>query len=676
MAPGISFGHFNIVGGNVREDGPYVGVVEDRSPAESLADLYVVIEPAEPGSEALCPELLHLIVGQFGRPQYSLTGNLLQSLRAAQEHLRSWNRTAPADRHASAGASCLAVSGNTAYLAQTGPCVVYLRHDGHLRIFEPIEPESQAPLGTTIACSPCFNRFELNQGDTLLLVTSRFRTMVDDETADLILSLPAGEALPEIYKAARAQTEFSALYLAVTGELHPAIADDTEVAPRQAGARVRSATQREGPPGRSRFRAEHAGQLLPDGPYARAMAEVIHQERAADQARRARQRQLQRLTERHSFTVPRPALYTVAAVLALTLAGWLGLPRLLQTGRDDRFTTLLRDAQQKDQASNSSQDPAQKRSLLEKAQADLVDAATIRPQAPALVNLQTQTLRALQTLDQVRALPPVTTVADLSTMPIAARSVTELAATSRIYVLDNSSGQVYALGGNAQEKPSMAVFQPGALVEGIETGKAVHIAVQPGEVGQPPLLYVLDGNHRLFSLDEGGTLRAEGLAGTSDWKSATSIAFGGKDLYILDSAANQVWHYTPRDAGFTSPPTATLEKANLRDAAQLSVANGIYVSTVNGHLLHFPDGKQEEVNLSGIDYPLRSPQPPLLDGAAGIQYIGDPGNQRIVAAGTDDVYRFQYSGALLGGLRAIALDPSTGLLYALSEQKIIAVPLH
>jgi len=100
VATGISFGHFNIVGGVVREDGPYVGVIEDRTPAETLADLYVGIAPARPGSEVVCPELLHLIAGQFGRPQYSLTGNLLQSLRAAQEHLRAWNKTAPPERQA------------------------------------------------------------------------------------------------------------------------------------------------------------------------------------------------------------------------------------------------------------------------------------------------------------------------------------------------------------------------------------------------------------------------------------------------------------------------------------------------------------------------------------------------------------------------------------------------
>lgn len=677
MAAGISFGHFNIVGGVVREDGPYVGVIEDRTPAETLADLYAVIEPARPGSEVFCPELLHLIAGQFGRPQYSLTGNLLQSLRAAQEHLRAWNKTAPPERQAAVGASCLAVSGAAAYLAQLGPAVAYLRHDGHLRRFEPLEPEAQAPLGTTIACSPCFNRFELSQGDTLLLVTSRFANLIDDETADLVLSLPAGEALPEIYKAARRETEFSALYLAVTGELRQLLEDSSgEGLPSTDG----SGRNRRGPGGQyDAGRALSGSSNAPAptrGPYARALGETDRHAKTPEQARRAQRRQLERLTDRRSLSLPRPALYTVAAVLALTLAGWLGLPRLLQAGREDRYTTLLHDAQRAQQLAEAAPDPAQKRSDLETVQADLVEARTLRPQAPELVTLQAQVQSGLQALDQVRPLPAVTTVADLQTTAVAARSVTELAAGAQVYVLDNGSGKVFGFGGSTQAAPANAVFESGKLVEGIQTGRAVHIVTQQAPGGQAALLYILDSNRRLFSLDDGGTLRAIGLANTADWKSVNGMAFGGQDLYILDSAGNQVWRYSATDGGFLNPPAPMLSKADIHDAAQISVAGDIYLSTVNGRLLRSRDGRPEEVKLSGIDHALVAPQPPVLDGTSGVKYVGDAGNQRIVAADANDVYRFQYKGAALQSLRAIALDPKSGLLYALSEQTLIAFPVH
>jgi len=673
VATGISFGQFNIFGGTVREDGPYVAVVENRAPGETRADLYLVIEPGRAGSEVLCPELLKLLSSQFGRPQYSLTGNLLQSLRAAQEHLRSWNKAATAENQASAGASCLAVRGNVAYLAQIGPAAAYLRHDGHLRTFQPLEPEERAPLGTTLACSPCFSRLELTQGDTLLLVTSRFRSLVDDETAELILSLPPGEALPEIYKVARNEREFSALYLAITGQLQTRQAVDAEsdlmvpagpAAPRREGVRV--------PPRSHAIGAETPAAAASLYGHFMAGLEAAVRQRGDD--RRRQRRRLARLTERRPLTLPRPTLYAIAALVTIVLTTWLGMPRLLQAGRQDRFTALMQDAQRQEAAAGVASDPAQERSLLEKAQGDILEARTLRPQAPELLSVQAQALSALQTLDQVRPLPSARTVADLTTTQVAPRSLLELAAGSALYLLDASSGTVYAFGRG--DAPTAPVFEAGKVIEGIQTGKALHIAMQTGTASAPALLYILDSNRRLFSLDDGGTLRAVALPETDTWKSANAMAIGGRDLYLLDSEAGQIWRYSPTSDGFTDPPTPMLAKPDLHDAAQISVTTAVFVSTVNGRLLRLHDGRVDEVKLNGIDQALLSPQPPVYDQSTGLQYIADLGNQRLVAAQNDDVFRFQYSGAILQGLRAIALDPNSGLLYALSVQKLYAIPLR
>jgi len=51
----------------------------------------------------------------------SETGNLLQSFRAAQEHLRAWNKSCRSEERAAVGATCLTVSGDAAYLGHAGP---------------------------------------------------------------------------------------------------------------------------------------------------------------------------------------------------------------------------------------------------------------------------------------------------------------------------------------------------------------------------------------------------------------------------------------------------------------------------------------------------------------------------------------------------------------------------
>jgi hypothetical protein len=674
LASGISFGHFNIVAGSVQEDGPYVGVVEDRTPAESVADLYLVLEPAQDGSDGFCTELLTLIQTQFGRPQYSLTGNLLQALRAAQEHLRSWNKSAAPERQAAVGATCLAVSGNQAYLAQIGPGLVYLRHDGLLRRIQAIEPEARAPLGTSIACSPEFNRFDLNQGDSVLLVSSQFSSLVDDATADQVLSMAPADALPAIFRVARQQSQFCALFLAVTGELQP----PPQTTSDEAGLRDL------GPVSRVR-RSAPQPPLLADVPVKQDMgppAPLAHQF-GIGAAGPSKQRhwfmkrsEFERLTDRNPIALPRPALYTFVALAALAVAGWLGVPRLLQTGRQDRFSALIRDAQDQQAAANSASDAGQKRSLYQRAQADLVEARTLRPQDQGLASLDSGLSRALQNLNQVRPLASVTTVLDLTSTPIAPGSVKDFVALSRLYLLDGSTGKVYAFDSNGQTAQATPIFEQGMSIGSVQTGQAVHLAAQAPNDGQPALLYILDSNRRLYVLDQSGSLRTANLQAASTWKTATAMAAANGDLYVLDGPANQIWQFAGSELGFVTPPTAMLSKVDLHDAAQLSVLKDVYVCTSNGQLSRLHDGRMQTVGLDGIDHPLTSPQPPQLDAASGMELIADPGNQRIVAADGSDVFKYQFAGVDLQGLRTIAVDPISGVLYALSGQKIIASALH
>ena len=493
VATGISFGHFNIVGGVVREDGPYVAVLEDRNPAESVADLYLVVEPAQAGNGQFCADLLQLAERHFGRPQYSLTGNLLQALRAMQEHLRAWNKTVQPEERVSAGCTCLTVSGDEAYVAQAGPSVAYLRHSGRLHRIEPLEPESQAPLGTRIACSPSFSRYQLVQGDTLLLSSSRFAALADDGRTDQILALPPGDALPEIYRLARGETEFSALYLAVTGELQPSEPGNAggEQAPARGAATPapatglepalprRSARSLEPPPGEDDSGAAYGLHRYPG----RHGPEVLEQPRELDAE--TRRRHLQRLNQRHSLMPSKPAVYTVVAVIALGLAGWLGLPRLLQTGRTDQYTSLLRDTRAQQQAAAAAPSSSQKRTLLEKARADLDEARLLRPQAPELAPLQTQVGTALNALDAIQALPAPRTLMDLTMTQILPRSVTDFIAAGQLYLLDASTGTVFAIKPDAQPIQAAPIFAPGKLIENIAAGPAQHLAWQPAQPGKP-----------------------------------------------------------------------------------------------------------------------------------------------------------------------------------------------
>ncbi|MGI8552966.1 MAG: hypothetical protein ACR2PL_19595, partial [Dehalococcoidia bacterium] len=489
----------------------------------------------------------------------------------------------------------------------------------------------------------------------------------------------------EIYRLVRRESEFSALYLAVTGDLN--LSDDREPEIEREQPEPGAGIAGGGRPDRTaRISVEEAVSLddeVSGFQAAQSLLESTEQRpnnlrgsgSVLNRSRQIQRHQLDRLTERHAIVLPRPALYTLAVVIVLALAGWFGLPSLLQTGRQDRFAGLLRDARSSQQTAASVTDPSRKRTLLVKAQADLDEAGRLRAPTGDYTAVQAENRRALETLNAVRQLPSPATLLDLTTTPISPRSATEILAGAQLYLLDSSTGKVYAFplapAGSKLGAPAV-IFEADKLVESIPSGHAQHLAWQAPASGTAGQLYILDDNRRLFSYDGAGTTRAVGLLGTQQWKSAAAIAASSGQLYVLDSSGNQIWKYAASNGGFVNPPSPLLTKVNLHDAAQMTIAGDLYVGTLSGRLLRFSGGRETEVKLNGIDRPLVSAQPPVADPATGLHYIGDPGNQRIVASDALDVYRSQFVGSALQGLRTITLDVSTGTLYAISEQNLIA----
>lgn len=207
-------GRFSIVEGQVREEGPWLGAFRRQLGDDDTRDLYVLAEPASPGSEEFCGQLVEVVGRLFQRENLSMTGALLRSLRAAHENLRDWNRKSLAEHQVAAGASCLLLSGRTAYLAQAGPSVAYFYRDGHLTTLTPQDEEAQAPLGEGDELRPDVTRYDLEPGDLLLVASTRLAAVADEPAVAGALARGPDDALPEIFLLTRDLLNFSALLAA------------------------------------------------------------------------------------------------------------------------------------------------------------------------------------------------------------------------------------------------------------------------------------------------------------------------------------------------------------------------------------------------------------------------------------------------------------------------------
>jgi len=216
---------FGIVDGEVREESPWVGVFPEggRVEPQEAADLFVLVEPALPGSEDYCRDLSEAIGKQFRERRLSLTGGILHALKAAHDNLRDWNRRSLKQHRVAAGVSCLALRGAAApgweaYLGQVTPAAAAVLHNGSLARLEPTLPDAAEPLGLHEQFWPDLSRHQLREGDRLLLLSSGLAAALSDRELAEALRPPPEETLPLLYRKGKEMSHCAAILLAALPE--------------------------------------------------------------------------------------------------------------------------------------------------------------------------------------------------------------------------------------------------------------------------------------------------------------------------------------------------------------------------------------------------------------------------------------------------------------------------
>lgn len=665
MSLTVWFGQFNIVAGQVQEEGPFVGVFEGTQSAAGVG-LYLVAEPVGSAGAQLCNEVIEVIARSFGRPEPVVTANLLRALAAGHQHVREWNRL-HGDRPAGVGVSCLVVRGDEAYLAQCGPALALAHTAGRFRVAAPVGDDTRRPLGMGERAAPVFTRLTLHPGDVILLLFSAADRRIDRGALSKLACSPPEETMPELYLRVRDEPAFGALYLGIL----PAPEEAPAPQPAQGMGTDRPASTPPAPEstprrlvarGNSRPGPRRSDTDTTGGMSGRRPAAVGR--RTVDMGSLGSGRRLP----------SRRLLLLLAAIVALLLLLYFAGNALARLADDDRYTELLRSADGAVATARTQTDPTARRELLARAQSDLLEARRIRPQAVEVHQRLDAVTRALDALSSTRELSDVRQVADLDAAGVAAQSAIELATfAGRLYLLDAAGGKLLRLDPNGQDRPE-TVFEEARTIAGERTARPRHITVVPG-TGSPGTLLVLDANRRLFALDADGSWRLLSLPRAETWKSDTAIVATAEALYVLDAAGDQVWRYAGSGRGYEGPPEPLLARGSLKEAIAISVAGSPVIATSSSRLLRLSEGQLAEWRPAGLDRPVVAPLPPLFNAADGQLYLADRGNERVVVLDTAGTFRAQLVHRRLAALRAIALDERAAVLYAVGGQSLIAAPL-
>jgi hypothetical protein len=692
MAVRTWVGRFCVADGRVEEEGPWLGSLVRQRPDEEADELYVLIEPASPGSEEFTSQLVDVVTQLYGRDPLSLTGALTRSLRAAHEHLREWNRRSLREHQVGAGAGCLALRGGDAYLAQAGPALAYVRTAaGEFRRIVPATSDFEHALGVAEEFEPQLTRIQLDPGDLVLVASTQLAEILPEAQIERILSRDSDEVLPELYLLCRDRPNM-ALVLLSCFEPEPerppdfltrgggSIEQPAESPPEEAAAAeamLVAAPASGGPPVAE---ASLAAGVIGDIPLPpRAIEDQVREITEATAPSRTKNVRLRGdsaspsyrrstgIASLPQFQIPKLAVFAVLALALLGGLAWWQLPGSVQQSREDKFTKLVASAREANARAQATGDAASKRQLLGEAKANLADAAKIHKDNPDVVSLGADVAAATAVLDAVFEIKDFTTVSDLQQQATGSLSLTSaVIGGSDAYFLDAKGKRVLRValaGGRAPE----AVFRAGDPAGFVTASRPMQIAWSE----QTKSLTIVDDKRQAFAyFPDSGALPIT-VRGADGLGSVDAITGSGGNLYVLDVKSNQVWRYLPGQSGYDSERTGLLDSATLTNATELAVGQDVYVLDTKAGIRRFVGKTEAPFPLAGIDTPLVSPASLSVLPGSNRLVLADRGNKRIIVVSPEGAFLRQIVSSSFTDLRAVAVDEGKGVLYVLNGNTLL-----
>lgn len=687
-------GRFCVADGRVEEEGPWLGSLVRQRTDEEADELYVLIEPATEGSAEFTSQLVDVIVQLYNKDPLSLTGALTRSLRAAHDHLRDWNRQSLPEHKVGAGASCLAMRGGDAYLAQVGPSLAYVRSAaGDVRRIHADDRDFDHALGVADEFESKLTRIKLEPGDLVLVASTELDDVAPRDHVERILARGADEALPEFYLLCRDRPNMALVLLSCFEEQTEQPPDFlTRDGGTPADSTIISVDER--PAAIAGARVEAPVGVAPDLPQASIAAGA-----AEDWTLPSRpiQEQVREITDatapppatgvrlrgdsatpRYKRTtgafqvpqlqVPKLAVFAVLALAVLGVLAYLYIPGSVKESREADFTSAVAAAREANARAQATGDPGLKRTLLDDASTQLAAAAKIHKDNPDVVSLQADVTSARAVLDAVYEVKDFKTVAGLAQLVTGSLSVSRAAVGGdQAYFLDAKGKRVLRVPLDGSSAPD-TVLQDGQPAGFVTAARPVQIAWSE----ETQSLIMIDDKRQAFAYFPAGngtlplTIRAADSIGSFD-----AVAASAGNLYVLDLKENQVWRYLPGQGGFDSERTALLDQADLRNATEIAVGQDVYVLDTKQGIRRFVGKTEAAFSIAGIDTPLVSPASiSVLPGSNRI-VVADRGNKRIVIVSAEGAFIRQIVSPSFTDLRAVSVDEGKGLLYVLNGDTLL-----
>ena len=704
-----------------------VGEHVSRLPfARARGRLYVLVEPIgeRTGWEGICRELAQAVHDEYYDGSGSVTAGLRLALERANALLCEMNAAEARRANRLAGISAVVLKGNDAFIAQTGPALVYVVRKGTTTRFpedspwldmspqQAMEEGYAPPLGLRPDLSVDMFHCEVEPGDSIVLTESvAASSLSEGEIASLVAEgegdIGAGR-LQSLFK----DKDVSLLVVKVG-------APDQEMTdarrPPRLGPMVRLAGPTSEMP-RPSFRPVESGGEPNDihglvrraGAYASAgvaMASSLGSDiwrrmlPGSDLSRAARQRRRRSgalaLLPQARRTQPDDRLVLVGILLAVAvvLAGGYGLVRW-QTARVQaaRYQRTLELAQSKLAEAKAATDPTSARKSLEEANVLLTRAEQYGRNDTASQELSQQLGQQLDALNKVSRLYWLPVLREYSDAGSAPRRV--IAHGIDVYVEDNGLGRIYKYLFNPTmdglqelgEGVPEVLMRTGDVRGDLTVGRIVDMTWMSAGPGRDwSSLLVLDQSGALLEYEPTAGIKVLPIGQRASLLEPHSIAGIEGRLLVLDAKANQILVFEPGAGGYdTAAKPYTNANLLLSGVVDMQVDGDVYLLYADGLVAKLRGGQQLPFDLKGLEVRIKNPTAmcvtPAIDSAnPGHIYIADAGNQRILEFSKDGDFARQFlpkrNDSSFANITGLWVDEKSGKMLVLSNNKLLLANL-
>ena len=711
-------------------------LVEERASrfgrGRSLGNLYIVTEVSGPeaGRDAVARQIAETMRDAYYGRRGSITAGLQQALREANTFLFDENRNSLPTERRTAGASCVVLRDGDLFVAQAGPALVYVAHEGQInRLPEsspwldgfPPEEMDAAPLGERHDVNIALFHTPADEGDTVLLANCDLACEIPRDDWPHLLEIAPVESVLEEVLAACEGSALSALVVRLGEELASAVPaaasrDMDDAAPVPAVAVPAASATATGDDLRDQVLTWASNLRLGErlGTAGRAVAGLLAGLwmglRSLLGGMMPEKGSVDHATPRQSTgsTVPAPPppgpraarrrdssdpvqrILIGVAIAIPVIVGIVVLVVLLQRGRAQRaeLDALWEQANTGWQQAQTVSDRATIRGHLTTADEALGELLERRPEYAEARDLRDKVQARLDVINQIRR---VSWIGELNSYEEDANLSRVVVQGTHVFVMDRHNGRVYhhQLDEELQrtlksETKETVLVTKGDQVGGVLVGDLVDMVWMPiGPNRQKASLVILESGGSLLDYDPTtGELLPLKVGATDRWQFPELVGSHSGRLYVLDTSANQTWRYDPTADGYSGTPDDWLqEEIDLAGVVDMAIGDSIYLLYADGQIRRLTVGESDTFDTADWDTPPRNASALFTRPPEETQwlYVGDRGNSRIVQSGKEGTFRQQFrladtqiaeNGDPLAQITNLFVDEIGGHAFVLSGNKL------